>query len=101
METVVLLLAITVASLVVLGSVAFSLTRAGAPPEATPRALPARVLCPGTGAIARVELGFDRGGTRLAVLACEHARDGVFTCERECFPTLVLSPLSFAPASVS
>lgn len=101
METVVLLVAIAAASIVVLVSVAFSLSRAGAPAAGKARTLPARVLCPGTGAIARVQLGFDRGGTRLAVLECEHAPEGVFTCERECFPTLVLEPLSFAPASAS
>jgi len=101
METVVLLLAITAATVAALVAVAVSLAHAGPPADAKTRTLPARVLCPETGSIARVELGFDREDTRLAVVQCEHAPDGVFTCERGCFPTLVLAPLSFAPASAS
>lgn len=99
METIVLLVAIAAASVAALLSVAFSLARVGAPLGGRNRALPARVLCPATGSVARVELGIDREGARLSVGWCEHAPDGVFTCERECFPTLVLAPLSFAPAS--
>lgn len=101
METVVLLLAITAATVAAFVAVAFSLARAGSPADGKRRILPARVLCPETGAIARVEIGFDHDDTQLAVVRCEHAPDGVFTCERECFPTLVLEPLSFAPASAS
>ena len=101
METVVLLLAIVAATVAALAAVAISLARVSPPANAKTRSLPARVLCPATGAVARVEIGFDRDATRLAVTRCEHAPDGVFACERECFPTLVLEPLSFAPASAS
>ena len=101
METVVLLLAITAATVAALVSVALSLGRVRAPADRKAQVLPARVLCPGTGTVARVELGFDRDSARLAVTRCEHAPDGVFTCERECFPTLVLEPLAFAPAPAS
>jgi hypothetical protein len=96
MEAIVLLVAIAAASVAALVSVAFSLARAGAPVEGRHRRLPARVLCPATGSVARVELRMDREGARLSVGWCEHAPDGVFPCERECFPTLVLAPLSFA-----
>lgn len=96
METIVLLVAIAAASVAVLLSVAFSLARVGAPIEGKHGRLPARVLCPATGRVARVEVRLDREGARLSVGWCEHAPDGVFSCERECFPTLVLAPLSFA-----
>jgi len=101
METLVLLLAITAATVAALVAVALSLARVGSPADRQTRLLPARVLCPATGTVARVDLGLDRDGARLGVARCEHAPDGVFTCERECFPTLVLEPLSFAGASAS
>jgi hypothetical protein len=100
-ETLVLLLAIAAATVAALVAVALSLARVGPPANEKARSLPARVLCPATGAVARVEIGFDRDDTRLAVTRCEYAPDGVFSCERECFPTLILAPLSFAPASAS
>ena len=100
-ETVALLLAITAASVAALVGMAFALARVRPPADGKTRILPARVLCPVTGTVARVEIGFDRDDTRLAVTRCEHAADGVFTCERECFPTLVLGSLSFASASAS
>jgi|GEM_PF-1939305 hypothetical protein len=102
-ETAVLLLAIAAASLAVAVSVGVSLARIAPPaPPARPgpdarRALPAHVLCPMTGGLARVEIGFDRDTGKLAVARCEHFPSGVFECERECFPTLMLTPLAIAP----
>jgi hypothetical protein len=50
-----------------------------------------------TGRLARVAIGFDRDSGTLAVARCEHFPTGVFECERECFPTLMLALLAIAP----
>jgi hypothetical protein len=96
-ETAVLLLAIAVAGLVVALSVGVSLAGVAPPESDRRRPLPAHVLCPMTGRLARVVIGFDRDSGQLAVARCEHFPTGVFECERECFPTLMLTPLAIAP----
>ena len=96
-ETAVLLLAIAVAGLVVAVSVGVSLVGVTPPGPDRRRALPAHVLCPMTGRLARVAIGFDRDSGTLAVARCEHFPTGVFECERECFPTLMLALLAIAP----
>ncbi|HEU5260843.1 MAG TPA: hypothetical protein VFU41_05385 [Gemmatimonadales bacterium] len=93
-ETSVVLLAIIIAALTVTVSVALSLARV-APPAAArehPAVLPASVLCPTTGDVALVEIGFDWATGELAVASCERFRTGAFECDRECFPTQVLTP---------
>lgn len=85
-----LLLAIVVATVLVAVSVAVSLARV--PPPAPGRAdavgVPARILCPLTGDIARVQVGFDPVDRVLAVLHCERFPAGPIRCDRACFPAL-------------
>ena len=95
-DAIVLVLAILAASGALLFAVAFSLAQVGPPAEQTRRILPTRVLCPATGSLARVEIGFEVESGRLGLARCEHFPSGVFDCERECFPTLMLSPFSLA-----
>lgn len=91
-ETTVLLLAITGAGLTVAASAVLSLARVAPPAGRSRRAvLPASVLCPTTGDVALVEIGFDWGTGELAVASCERFPTGVFECDRECFPTQVLA----------
>ncbi len=98
-ETAVLLLALVVASVAVIVSVALSLARVTPPGSGRQRALPAHVLCPRTGNLARVEIGLHAESGRLSVMRCQHFPDGVFECDRECFPTLILTPLLEASAA--
>lgn len=98
-ETGVLLLALVVAGVAVIVSVALSLAHLTPPGGGKPRALPAHVLCPSTGNLARVEIGFHAESGRLSVTRCELVPDGAFECDRECFPTLVLTPLLEANAA--
>lgn len=93
-ETTVLLVAIIIATLAVTVSVALSLARVAPPAPARGHhaVLPASVLCPTTGDVALVEIGFDWATGELAVASCERFRTGAFECDRECFPTQVLTP---------
>lgn len=93
-ETTVLLLGILLVGLAVTVSVALSLARVApsAPARDHPAVLPASVLCPTTGDVALVEIGFDWATGELAVASCERFRTGAFECDRECLSTQVLTP---------
>lgn len=100
-ETTVLLLAIIIAAVAVTASVALSLARVTPPAAAREHqaGLPASVVCPTTGDLALVEIGFDWASGELAVTSCERFPTGAFECERECFPTQVLTPTLAGGAS--
>lgn len=89
-QTTFLLLAIVLAAFVVGLSVVLSLAHVQPPAPGRRDAVgvPAKILCPVTGGIARVEIGFHPVGRGLAVLRCEHFPTGVIACERGCFPAL-------------
>jgi hypothetical protein len=81
-------------------SVAVSLARVGPPAEAArQRVLRTQALCPFTGSLARVQIGYDARLSRLSVVGCEHFPTGQVDCDRDCFPTLVLTPLREASAA--
>ncbi len=87
-----LFLAVIIAALAVMVSVASSLAGAGpAVPDRPPKSrLPVSVFCPVTGDLAFAELGFDWGTSELAVASCERFSTGVLECDCECFRTQVL-----------
>jgi len=100
-ETTVLLLGILLAGVAVTVSVALSLARVAPPASARDHraVLPASVLCPTTGDVALVEIGFDWATGELAVASCERFPTGAFECDRECFPTQVLTPIAAVAGS--
>lgn len=99
-ETTLLFPAIVVATLAVAASAILSLARVA--PPAGRRAgpvVPSTVLCPTTGDIARVEIGFDPAAGALGVLRCEQFPTGLFGCDRGCFPAFVLGPVPWPSPS--
>lgn len=94
-ETILLVLMILIAAVTMAVSVALSLSR-GTPPAAgrrTQRVLPVGVSCPATGDVALAKLGYDWESGELAVKSCERFPTGEFECDRECFPTRMLTPV--------
>jgi hypothetical protein len=51
------------------------------------------VSCPATGDVALAKLGYDWESSELAVTSCERFPTGDFECDRECFPTRMLTPV--------
>jgi hypothetical protein len=94
-ETIVLVLMILIAAVAMAASVALSLARGTPPAASRPKriALPVGLSCPATGDVALAKLGYDWGTGQLAVTSCERFPTGDFDCERECFPTRMLTPV--------
>lgn len=94
-ETIPLVLMILIAAVTVVVSVALSLARATAPAAGRRgrSVLPVGVSCPATGDVALAKLAFDWGSGELAVTSCDRFPTGDFECDRECFPTRMLTPV--------
>ena len=94
-ETIPLVLMILIAAVAMVVSVALSLARATAPAVGRRgrNVLPVGVSCPATGDVALAKLGYDWGSGELAVTSCERFPTGDFECDRECFPTRMLTPV--------
>lgn len=94
-ETIVLVLMILIAAVAMAVSVALSLARGTSPAAGRParRVVPVSVSCPATGDLALAQLGYDWGTGELAVTSCERFPTGDFECDRECFPTRMLTPV--------
>jgi hypothetical protein len=92
-ETILLVLLILIAAVAVVVSVALSLARATAPAGGRRgrSELPVGVSCSATGDVALAKLGYDWESSELAVTSCERFPTGDFECDRECFPTRMLT----------
>ena len=101
-ETTVLLLAIIItgAGLTVSAALSLAGVRPTTPRQA-PRLLPVSVLCPATNDVALAKVGFDWNTGALALASCERFPTGAFECDRECFPTRILTPNRGAAAAAA
>jgi hypothetical protein len=69
-----------------------------APGEADPSGrvagIPARVLCPIVGDVAKVRLGPDPADGRLVVIWCERFGEAPLRCDRSCFGAAIAGSLA-------
>lgn len=64
-----------------------------------PEGVPVRVLCPASGGAAVVRLAISVAKPACVVVACDRFPNGVFQCDRECFPLDLMRRRPFGLAS--
>lgn len=78
--------AIVIAGFVVILAVAVALAHTEPPASGgeAVASVPLKLLCPVTGDVTRVEVGFDPLARRLALVRCERFPTGAVECDRAC-----------------